>query len=122
MAGGQLTVSGTGFEPGETVQATLHSTPIDLGTVTADADGAVSLTFTVPADLEPGLHSVDLVGLQLGRDGCPSRSRCSASSCRAGSRPPAGRRTPKPAAGVALVLAGCGARRRWLAARQEACV
>ena len=66
VAGGQLTVSGTGFEPGETVEATLHSTPIDLGTVTADANGAVSLTFTVPADLEPGVHSVDLVGRQSG--------------------------------------------------------
>jgi hypothetical protein len=48
------------------VAATLHSTPIDLGTTTADDEGAVSLTFTVPADLEPGMHSVDLVGATSG--------------------------------------------------------
>jgi hypothetical protein len=66
VAGGQLTVDAIGFTPGETVGATLHSTPIDLGTVVADDEGAVSLTFTVPADLEPGEHRVDLVGQTSG--------------------------------------------------------
>ena len=64
--GGTLTVSGTGFTPGEPVVATLHSTPIELGTVTADADGVATLTFTVPADLEPGDHRVELVGQRSG--------------------------------------------------------
>lgn len=66
LPGGQLTVSGTGFTPGERVAATLRSTPVDLGTTTADAEGAVSLTFTVPADIEPGDHRVELVGQRSG--------------------------------------------------------
>lgn len=64
--GGTLTVEGTGFTPGEPVVATLHSTPIELGTVTADADGVATLAFTVPADLEPGDHRVELVGQRSG--------------------------------------------------------
>ncbi|MEQ1786811.1 MAG: prenyltransferase/squalene oxidase repeat-containing protein [Acidimicrobiales bacterium] len=66
VVGGSLTVTGTGFAPGELVDVTLHSTPIDLGTVTADAAGTALLTFTVPADLEPGEHSVELVGRTSG--------------------------------------------------------
>lgn len=64
--GGQLTVSGTGFTPGEPVDVTLHSTAVALGTVIADAEGAAALTFTVPADLEPGEHRVELVGQRSG--------------------------------------------------------
>lgn len=67
VAGGTLTVSGVGFLPGESVKITLHSTPIELGTVTAAADKTVSLTFTVPADIEPGDHTIKLLGLTSGR-------------------------------------------------------
>jgi LPXTG-motif cell wall-anchored protein len=66
VAGGQLTVSGVGFAPGELVDATLHSAPVAVGTTTADGDGAVVLTFTVPSDLEPGMHRVELVGRTSG--------------------------------------------------------
>jgi LPXTG-motif cell wall-anchored protein len=66
VAGGQLTVSAVGFTPGELVDATVRSTPVAVGTATADADGAVVLTFTVPADVEPGMHEVVLVGQTSG--------------------------------------------------------
>lgn len=65
--GGQLTVTGAGFLPGEPVTATLRSAVVDLGTLTADAGGAVALTFTVPATIEPGVHTVVLAGATSGR-------------------------------------------------------
>ncbi len=66
VAGGTFTATGAGFDPGETVRATLFSTPIVLGTARADADGAVSLALTIPADVEPGRHTVELRGLASG--------------------------------------------------------
>ena len=68
--------SAVGFTPGELVDATVRSTPVAVGTATADADGAVVLTFTVPADRRAG----DARG-RAGRDrppGSPCRcpSRC----------------------------------------------
>lgn len=64
--GSTETVIGTGFAPGEQVQATLHSTPIDLGIFTATSHGVVVVTFTVPKDLPAGLHHVILTGLTSG--------------------------------------------------------
>jgi hypothetical protein len=65
-AGRQQTVTAGGFTPGETVRGTLYSTPIDLGTAVADAQGVVTFTFTVPADLEVGVHTVTALGLTSG--------------------------------------------------------
>jgi LPXTG-motif cell wall-anchored protein len=60
--GGKVVVSGDGFLPHEQVKGTLHSTPVALGTETADANGKATFSITVPADLAPGAHSVELVG------------------------------------------------------------
>jgi hypothetical protein len=60
--GGKVVVIGDGFLPQEHVTGTLHSTPIALGTETADANGKASFAFTVPADLAAGSHDVALVG------------------------------------------------------------
>jgi LPXTG-motif cell wall-anchored protein len=65
--GGTVTITAEGFEAGETVEATLHSTPIELGTTTADGDGNVTMTVTIPSDVEPGAHTVELRGLSSGR-------------------------------------------------------
>jgi hypothetical protein len=65
--GGHRQADGTGFQPGETVTATLHSTPIALGSFLAGADGSVSFTFIVPADLAPGRHTLTLAGRTSGR-------------------------------------------------------
>jgi hypothetical protein len=65
--GGQQTVTGEGFAPGELVQATLHSTPVDLGTFTANANGTVVVSFTVPSTVALGSHSVTLTGLTSAR-------------------------------------------------------
>ncbi|WP_133162840.1 beta-N-acetylglucosaminidase domain-containing protein [Arthrobacter glacialis] len=65
--GGRLTVSGTGFKPGSEASFTLHSTPVLLGTVTADAQGVVTLSVNLPVDVAPGLHSIVIDG--VGVDG-----------------------------------------------------
>jgi hypothetical protein len=56
------TITGTGFLPGERVHGVLHSTPVDLGWATADAQGVATFTVTLPAGFEPGAHSVTMRG------------------------------------------------------------
>jgi hypothetical protein len=60
--GGSQTVTGTGFSAGERVSAVLHSAPVPVGARTAGSAGSASLTFTVPASLPPGRHTVMLTG------------------------------------------------------------
>ena len=60
------TATATGFTPGETVNATVHSNSIDVGQVVAAPDGSVHLMFTVPADLAAGTHDLVLVGQTSG--------------------------------------------------------
>jgi hypothetical protein len=48
----------TGFKPHEVVTVTLHSTPQTLGTFTADANGTVTVQFTVPAGTPTGEHTL----------------------------------------------------------------
>jgi LPXTG-motif cell wall-anchored protein len=66
VAGGDVTLTGVGFTPGETVDITLHSTPISLGSATADQEGTVVKTVTIPATLEPGVHTIEIVGQTSG--------------------------------------------------------
>ncbi|WP_165931329.1 GH92 family glycosyl hydrolase [Curtobacterium sp. PhB136] len=54
--------TGSGFAAGERVSLTLHSKSVALGTTTANADGVVSGTFTVPAATTPGAHEVEALG------------------------------------------------------------
>lgn len=65
--GGAVTVSGAGFEPGEKVRVELHSTPIVLGAVTADAAGAAQTTVTIPTGVEGDTHELVLIGETSGR-------------------------------------------------------
>lgn len=64
--GEQQTVTLSGFQPGELVRGVLRSTPVDLGTVVADANGVATFTFTVPAGVEAGTHTVTMTGLTSG--------------------------------------------------------
>jgi hypothetical protein len=66
QAGDPQTVRGTGFSAGDTVTVVLNSTPVALGTLTADARGELQLTFTVPAGTETGRHTVVLTGAVSG--------------------------------------------------------
>jgi LPXTG-motif cell wall-anchored protein len=66
VPGEAITVTGTGFTPGEQVEVWLHSDPQWVGTALAGADGTVTHTFTLPVDLEPGRHHVELIGVSSG--------------------------------------------------------
>jgi hypothetical protein len=46
----------TGYTPGEEVRLVLHSTPRELGVVTADARGVLTVDLTVPTGIEAGDH------------------------------------------------------------------
>ena len=60
--GDTLTVSGSGFVPGEPVSIVLHSTPVELASVKADESGAVVTTVTLPTDTAAGTHEITLTG------------------------------------------------------------
>jgi prenyltransferase beta subunit len=60
--GGTLTVSGGGFETGEKVKITVASDPVTVGEPVADGTGVVSQSFTLPASIGAGSHTVTLLG------------------------------------------------------------
>jgi hypothetical protein len=60
--GQQLTLSYTGFQPGEQVTLVMHSTPVTLGVFTADETGSITADFTIPDDAEAGQHTLTLSG------------------------------------------------------------
>jgi hypothetical protein len=49
-------------KPGNVYNVTLHSTPVSLGTYTADTSGNLNLSLTMPAGIEPGFHTVHVQG------------------------------------------------------------
>lgn len=58
-SGSLLVVSG--LVPGQQYQVFLHSTPVKVGTLTAEGNGTLALT--VPAELEAGEHRIALYNL-----------------------------------------------------------
>jgi hypothetical protein len=60
--GGSLTIAGDGFVPGEEVPIVFYSEPVLLATATADADGAIEASVTIPADASPGVHTIVAFG------------------------------------------------------------
>jgi LPXTG-motif cell wall-anchored protein len=60
--GDTVDVVGTGFNPGETVDAVLHSTPTSLGSFTANSAGRVAFSFSAPATSVDVTHTVILTG------------------------------------------------------------
>jgi hypothetical protein len=63
VPGATVSVTSTGWSPGAAVAVSLHSDPIDLGTLVADATGRVSGAVTVPLAATVGVHQVVLSGL-----------------------------------------------------------
>ena len=53
---------GYGFQPGETVAATIYSTPIALTPQVADASGNVVFSVLIGANFELGAHRVEFIG------------------------------------------------------------
>ncbi|MCL2803202.1 MAG: hypothetical protein FWD29_04535 [Micrococcales bacterium] len=63
-AGSSVTVQGGGFLPGETVDATLNSQPVFLGSGPAPNP---KMTVTIPASTPLGAHTIVLQGANSGR-------------------------------------------------------
>jgi hypothetical protein len=64
--GGSVTVTGNGFEAGETVKGVVASDPVNVGQVVADGFGQATLTFVLPASVGAGSHTVTLTGVSSG--------------------------------------------------------
>lgn len=62
-AGKTFTIHLSGFKPGSPVDIVIHSTPLDLGTFTADATGAVDATLTLPSNFPAGAHTITASGI-----------------------------------------------------------
>ncbi|MDZ8200380.1 immunoglobulin-like domain-containing protein [Microbacterium sp. SSW1-59] len=60
-AGGSLGLTARGLVAGEAVGVELHSEPVLLESVVADAEGALATTVTIPAETAPGTHEIVLV-------------------------------------------------------------
>ncbi len=64
--GDQVTVSGSGWQPGSTVNFTLQPGNIDLGSTTVGADGSFGpIVLTVPSDVAPGSYTLACSGLNV---------------------------------------------------------
>ncbi|MDR2565373.1 MAG: Ig-like domain-containing protein [Bifidobacteriaceae bacterium] len=60
--GESQTATGVNFQPGEQVTAVMRSTPVTVGTSSADGNGRVEFTWPIPADTEAGTHTAELTG------------------------------------------------------------
>jgi hypothetical protein len=68
-AGGTITVTGEGFQPGSQVTVSLVGVVQVLGTTTARADGTFSVDVTIPRNVRPGRYILRVSG--TGADGQP---------------------------------------------------
>lgn len=64
--GGTVAVSGSGFEPNESIEVWMHSTPVRLTSGNATAGGAFAASVTIPAGAAPGAHQIELRGASSG--------------------------------------------------------
>lgn len=66
VAGDSFSLTGSGFEPGETVEVLLGSDPVPLTTMTASGTGTISGTPLVPSDTAAGLYALLVTGTVTG--------------------------------------------------------
>ena len=64
--GAKVRIRQRGFLPRERVQLMVASTPVVLGEVEADDEGAIDAEVVIPADLEIGDHHLAVYGLTSG--------------------------------------------------------
>ncbi|WP_244961762.1 beta strand repeat-containing protein [Clavibacter zhangzhiyongii] len=64
--GSMQMVDAVGFIPGETINATVFSTPKPLAPMVADAEGRATFVFEIGPDFELGDHTVDVIGVDSG--------------------------------------------------------
>lgn len=95
--GDTVTVTATGLQPGAAADFSLHSDPLALGTVTADAAGTAELSFTVPAGAAVGQHELRVIQ----KVGLTTREANVAFTVQAAAVPPATGEVTAPAGGAA---------------------
>lgn len=100
-AGSQVSVSASGFQPGEMVTIELHSTPVLLTSLAANGAGEVHTTVTIPASTEPGSHQLVVTGATGATGSSPLRVHVRAALASTGDSTS----TTGPLA-AALILAG----------------
>ncbi|MFI5894098.1 fibronectin type III domain-containing protein [Actinoplanes sp. NPDC051513] len=61
--GATITITGSGYAPYSTVVLSLFSNPVSLGTATADANGNIAVTVSLPAGTPTGSHTLLATGL-----------------------------------------------------------
>ena len=67
--GASLTVTGTGWLPASSVSVWIESEPVLLKSgVAVDGEGAFSTPVIIPADIEPGPHTIFTTGTTAGGD------------------------------------------------------
>ena len=64
--GGDVVVTGAGFEAEEAIEVWLNSTPVRLATGSADAQGNFVRTVTIPSTAEVGAHRIEIRGAESG--------------------------------------------------------
>jgi uncharacterized repeat protein (TIGR02543 family) len=64
--GASFSVSGSGFEPGESVEVWLHSDPVLLTTLTASGTGTLAASLLVPSGTPAGAHQLVFAGAATG--------------------------------------------------------
>jgi ubiquitin len=62
-AGSRIEVAGSGFRASSQVELTLHSDPVDLGTVPVDVAGSFAATVAIPASVPVGTHRLQVAGV-----------------------------------------------------------
>lgn len=63
VPGDRVTVNASGFRAQSTIRIVLFSTPTQLGSFTADAEGRIAASVHIPASTAPGLHELSLQGV-----------------------------------------------------------
>jgi len=63
---GRVTVTASGLAPSEPVELWLHSTPVKLWSGTANADGTLTQTVTIPTGIDTGKHQIEVRGATSG--------------------------------------------------------
>ena len=67
-AGTLFSVTGTQFQANSDIEVWINSTRVLLGTATVGADNTFILTSNLPDDIEPGEHTLEIVGVNLAGD------------------------------------------------------
>ncbi len=61
--GDDVTITGSGFGPDTGGTIFVLSEPIQLATATADSEGVIRATVTIPEEIQPGAHTIEIRGV-----------------------------------------------------------